>query len=75
MLLNRAKLKKNYYVQFDSFRITQEKVYYELVDIVKEYVKTNKSRKAIEIKNVYDSLYNLNNASAEKFIKYYIMRH
>jgi hypothetical protein len=65
------KSKLKYYVQVDSFRVTQEKVYYELVDIVKEYVKTNKSRKAIAIKNVYDSLYNLNNASAEKFIKYY----
>ena len=31
-----------YYVQIDSFRITQEKVYYELIDIVKEYIKNNK---------------------------------
>ncbi len=50
---------KNYYVQFDSFRITQEKVYYELIDYMKLYIKENpKSKRAIAINNVYKSLYN-----------------
>ena len=66
------KSKLKYYVQVDSFRVTQEKVYYELIDIVKDYTKDNNSSKAIAIKNVYESLYNLNDESAEKFINYYV---
>ena len=61
-----------YYVQIDSFRITQEKVYYELIDIVKEHIKTNKSPQAKAIKNVYESLYNLDDKSAEKYVQYYV---
>ena len=52
-------LKKNqkYYVQVDSFRVTQEKVYYELMEIVKEYIKKNSSsKKGKAIKAVYESL-------------------
>jgi len=66
------KSKLKHYVQIDSFRVTQEKVFYELIDIVKEYIKTNKSRKAKAIKCVYESLYNLDNKSAENFVKYYV---
>jgi len=61
-----------HYVQIDSFRIVQERVYYELIDIVKDYIKTNKTRKAKSIKNLYESLYNLDNKSAENFVKYYV---
>ena len=61
-----------HYVQIDSFRVTQEKVYYELMDIVKEYINTNNTRKAKAIKNVYNSLYNLDNKAAENYVKYYI---
>jgi predicted metalloendopeptidase len=66
------KSKLKYYVQVDSFRVTQEKVYYELMDITKEYIKTNNSRKAKAIKSVYESMYHLDNTSAENFIKYYV---
>ena len=66
------KTKMKHYVQVDSFRIVQERVYYELIDIVKEYIKTNTSRKAKSIKNLYESLYNLDNKSAEDFVKYYV---
>ena len=68
------KLKKTnkYYVQVDSFRVTQEKVYYELMDIVKMYIAQNKTKKANEIRNVYDSLLHLDNKSAEDYIKYYV---
>jgi putative endopeptidase len=68
------KLKKNlkYYVQIDSFRVTQEKVYYELIDIVKSYIKNNNTKKATELKNVYDSLLHLDNKSAEDYIKFYV---
>jgi len=67
-------LKKNlkYYVQVDSFRVTQEKVYYELIDIIQEYIKTNNSAKSKAIKNVYESLYNLDDTSAENYAKFYI---
>lgn len=65
------KKEQKYYVQVDSFRVTQEKVYYELIDIVKEYIKNNNSRKAKAIKNVYESLYNLDDKAAERFVKVY----
>jgi putative endopeptidase len=66
------KSKLKYYVQIDSFRVTQEKVYYELIDIVKNYIKHNNSNKSTAIKNVYESLYNLDNKSAEDYVKYYV---
>jgi len=61
-----------YYVQIDSFRMTQEKVYYELIDIIKNYIKNNTSHKANAIQSVYNSLYNLNNKSAENYIQIYL---
>jgi putative endopeptidase len=61
-----------YYVQVDSFRVTQEKVYYELIDIVKEFIKNNKSPKANAIKNVYESLYNLDDKASEDYMKFYV---
>ena len=54
-------IEQKYYVQIDSFRITQEKVYYELIDIVKEYIANNDTPKSRAIKAVYESLYNLDN--------------
>lgn len=63
----KAKLK--HYVQVDSFRITQEKVYYELIEIVKDYIKNNNSKKAIAIKNVYQSLYNLDSNIIKNYVK------
>ena len=66
------KTQLKYYVQVDSFRVTQEKVYYELMDIVKTYIKTNHSAKSKAIKNVYESLYKLDDTSAENYAKYYI---
>ena len=66
------KNKMTYYVQIDSFRITQEKVYYELIELVKEYIKNNNSHKANAIKSVYNSLYNLDNTSAKNYIQYYL---
>ena len=47
----------NYYVQYDSFRITQEKVYYKLIDYVETFIKANpRSKQAIAISKVYKSL-------------------
>ena len=45
---------KNYYVQFDSFRIIQDKVYYKLIEYMKLFIKENpKSKTAIALNNVY----------------------
>lgn len=55
-----AKLKKElkYYAQVDSFRIIQDKVYYEVMSYVNEYIKENPhSKKAKLLDNVYQSLY------------------
>uniref|UniRef100_A0A6C0I926 Peptidase M13 C-terminal domain-containing protein n=1 Tax=viral metagenome TaxID=1070528 RepID=A0A6C0I926_9ZZZZ len=62
--------KSKYYVQVDSFRITQEKVYYELIDIVKEYTKANDTSKSRAIKNLYDSMLHLDNKEAEDQVKF-----
>lgn len=48
---------KKFYVEIDNFRIVQEKVYYELIGYVKQYIKDNPhAKKATAIKNLYDSL-------------------
>ena len=55
------KLKKElkYYAQVDSFRIAQEKVYYQVIDYVNDYIKTNPhSKKAKLLDNVYKAIYN-----------------
>lgn len=56
---------KKFYVQLDNFRITQEKVYYELMDIVKEYIKTNDTAKSRAIKNLYECMLHLDDKEAE----------
>ena len=49
---------KKYYVQIDDFRVTQEKVYYELVKYIKEFIKGDPtSLKSKAISNVYNSFY------------------
>jgi putative endopeptidase len=51
------KKEKNYYVQYDNFRIKQEEVYYKLIDYVEKFIKNNPtSKKAIAISNLYESL-------------------
>jgi putative endopeptidase len=56
---NDIETKSNYYVQFDSFRIVQEQVYYKLISYVKDYIKEHpKDKKAIALNNVYKSLSN-----------------
>ena len=58
-----------FYVQVDSFRLAQEKVYYELIDITKDFIKDNHGPKATAIKNLYDSMLHLNENAAEHAIK------
>ena len=47
--------KFKYIVQVDDFRLTQDKVYRQLLEIVNEYTSTNKSPLAKCIQNVYES--------------------
>lgn len=56
---------KKFYVQLDNFRITQEKVYYELIQIVKGYIKNNDTEKSRAIKNLYESMLHLDDREAE----------
>jgi len=55
--LNKMKHKKekNYYIRIDSFRMLQEKVYYQLIDIVKAYTSEQSTHKSKMIHNVYES--------------------
>ena len=48
-----------YYVEVDDFRIVQDKVYKEVLDYTLKYIKENPTeKKALEIKNVYESFKN-----------------
>jgi len=61
---------KQYFVQIDDFRVVQDKVYKELIEIVKNYVKKDDSKKAKMINNMYKSLLNLDEKSSMKHIQY-----
>jgi len=66
---NDIEKKANYYVQFDSFRITQEEVYYKLIGYVKDYIKKNPTnKKAIALKHVYKSFTNDTSKSTLKHV-------
>jgi putative endopeptidase len=68
------KKKQKYYVQVDSFRIGQEKVYYELIDIVKDYIKNNDTSRSRALKNVYESLLNLDDDATESYVGWAVDR-
>jgi predicted metalloendopeptidase len=57
---------KKYYTRIDSFRIIQEKVYYQLIDIVKDYTSEHSDNKSKMISNVYESFLHLNESVCEK---------
>ena len=60
------KKENKFYVQIDSFRIAQENVYYELMEMTKEYVKTNRTPLASTVDKVYKSFLNYNQKMAEQ---------
>ena len=55
--IKEAKLEKaqEYITQLDDFRLVQYKVYRELLEIVKEYIKNNNNKLSTEINNFYKS--------------------
>jgi len=65
------KIKKEdkFYVQVDSFRIAQENVYYELMELTKEYIKTNSGPLSRTVANVYKSFLNYNQSSVKKNVE------
>ena len=51
---------QKYIVQIDDFRLLQDTVYRQLINIIKEYTSKNKTQKANTIKKMFDSLVSLN---------------
>lgn len=62
-------LKKKFYTQYDDFRITQEKVYYDLIEIVNDYLKQNSNPMQKELKNLFHSLNSGSDKKAEMQIQ------
>ena len=64
---------EEYIVQVDDFRLVQNKVYHQLIGIVKDYIKNNHNEKAKQISNVYHSfLHLLDTKMAMKHIDYFL---
>jgi putative endopeptidase len=61
---------QKYIVQIDSFRLVQDKVYKELLEIVNDYIKHNNDPLSKELNNFYKSQLKLN---TDKQIKKYSM--
>ena len=51
---------QKYIIQVDDFRVVQDKVYRQLLDIVEEHTRTNHDKHATCMKNFYNSLKKLN---------------
>ena len=66
--MDKAQANEKYFVQVDDYRVVQDKVYRELMDIVKEYIKSNHSKHAKMVRNMYQSLLNLDPAPLKKHI-------
>lgn len=70
------KKQQGYIVEIDDYRIVQDKVYNDLDDIINEYFKNNKTKKAENLKNFYSSaLKGIDEqtikSETKKFIEYY----
>jgi len=57
---------KKYFSQIDEFRLTQDKTYKDVLDLVNRYVKMNHSKQSKLVKNVRDSFFKLNNNATTK---------
>jgi predicted metalloendopeptidase len=55
-----------YIIQNDNFRKIQDKVYHQMIDIYKEYIKTNSSKETINMKNLFESAISLNSIKSSK---------
>ena len=59
-----SKIKQKYYTQIDNYRITQEKVYYQLTDYTNNYIKANKGQKKAKL--IEEIFYCLSQSKKEK---------
>jgi putative endopeptidase len=55
-----VKKQQDYLTQIDDFRLTQDKVYHELNDIILDYIKTHNDKLSKNLKNYYTSVINMN---------------
>ena len=62
----RLKKQQKYIVQIDDFRLTQDKVYMELNDLILDYIKHNNNTLSKNLKKFYDSVIKLNPKSYSK---------
>jgi hypothetical protein len=62
-------IEKKFYTQYDDFRIVQEKVYYDIMDIVDDYIKNNNGPLSKQLSNLLDSLNHGSDKKAEQQIK------
>ena len=54
------KKQQEYIVQIDDFRLTQDKVYQELNEIILDYIKTHNDKLSKNLKYFYDSVIKMN---------------
>ena len=66
--LQNVELKKQqeYIVQIDDFRLIQDKVYYELHEIIMDYIKNNNTKLSHIMKNFYNSIVDMNSIRDSK---------
>lgn len=62
------KEQQKYIVQVDDFRLTQDKVYRQLDEIILNYIKTHNDKLAKNLKNFYNSILTMNSLSYSKKI-------
>ena len=64
------KEKKQYFVQQDSFRMSQDEVYHEMIELTENYIKNNNDKRAKLLNNVYKSFLNLDETAAKNHVKH-----
>ena len=68
-LTNASKQYHNeYFVELDNFRLVQDKVYAQVIELVKIFIEKNDTKQSKLINNVYQSMLKLDEPSAEKHI-------
>jgi len=59
---------KKFYSQIDDFRVVQEKVYEDLILLVKNYIRTNKTKQSTELGRIFSSFSKLSEKYAHSHI-------
>ena len=57
---------QEYIVQIDNFRLTQDKVYNQLNELILNYINTHDDKLSINLKNFYDSIVKMNSIKESK---------